>query len=75
MRIEGVAWLVQRIPMAVNFGFLDRSRYFFLQVAPQLSSRGWVDPVSDSPLLSKSGSAEIEPGTSGSVARNLMITN
>jgi hypothetical protein len=23
--------------------FLDRSRYFFLQVAPQLYSRGWVD--------------------------------
>jgi hypothetical protein len=26
-------------------GFLDRSRYFFFQVAPQLYSRGWVDPV------------------------------
>jgi hypothetical protein len=29
-------------PQAVNFGFLDRSRYF-LEIAPQLSSRGWVD--------------------------------
>jgi hypothetical protein len=28
-----------------------------IQVAPQLSSRGWVDPVSDSLLLRKSGSA------------------
>jgi hypothetical protein len=27
-RIEGVALSAQRIPMAVNFGFLDRSRYF-----------------------------------------------
>jgi hypothetical protein len=27
--------------------FLDRSRYFFFQVAPQLYSRGWVDPVPD----------------------------
>jgi hypothetical protein len=25
--IEGVAWSAQRIPAAVNFGFLDRSRY------------------------------------------------
>jgi hypothetical protein len=42
----------------------------FLQVAPQLSSRGLVDPVPDALLLRKSGSAGIEPGTSGSVARN-----
>jgi hypothetical protein len=26
-------------------GFLDRSRYFFYQVAPQLYSRGWVAPL------------------------------
>jgi hypothetical protein len=32
-------WSAQRIPMAVNFGFLDRSRYF-LEISPQLSSRG-----------------------------------
>jgi hypothetical protein len=38
--IEDVTWSAQRIPMAVNFGFLDRSRYFSIQVAPQLSSRG-----------------------------------
>jgi hypothetical protein len=40
LRIEGVAWSAQRIPTVVNFDFLDRSRYFFFQVAPQLSSRG-----------------------------------
>jgi hypothetical protein len=39
-RVEGVAWSAQRIPTAINLGFLDRSRYFFIQVAPQLSSRG-----------------------------------
>jgi hypothetical protein len=50
LRIEGVAWSAQRIPTAVNIGFQDRSRYFSIQVAPQLSSRGWVDPVPD-PLL------------------------
>jgi hypothetical protein len=27
----------QRIPTTVNLGFLDRCRYFFIQVAPQLS--------------------------------------
>jgi hypothetical protein len=36
----GRGWSTQRIPTAVNLGFLDRSRYFFIQVAPQLSSRG-----------------------------------
>jgi hypothetical protein len=40
------------------FGFLDWSRYFFFQVAPQLYSRGWVDPDPDPLLLRKSGSAE-----------------
>jgi hypothetical protein len=38
--IKGVAWSLQHIPMAVNLGFLDRSRYFSIQVDPQLSSRG-----------------------------------
>jgi hypothetical protein len=42
--------------MAV-FSFLDRIRYYFFQVAPQLYSRGWVDPVPDPMLLRKSGSA------------------
>jgi hypothetical protein len=35
-------------------GFLDQTRYYFFQVAPQFYSRGWVDPV---PLLRKSSSA------------------
>jgi hypothetical protein len=46
----------QRIPTVVNLDFLDRSRYFFFKVAPQLSSRGWVDPVPDPLILRKSGS-------------------
>jgi hypothetical protein len=57
LRVEGVAWSAQRIPTAINLGFLDRSRYFFIQVAPQLSSRGWADPVPDPILLRKSGRA------------------
>jgi hypothetical protein len=57
LRVEGVAWSAQRIPTAVNLGFLDRSHYFFIQVAPQSSSRGWVDPVPEPLLLRKSGRA------------------
>jgi hypothetical protein len=40
LRIVGVACSAQRISTVVNLGFLDRSRCFFLQVAPQLSSWG-----------------------------------
>jgi hypothetical protein len=39
-------------PQSLIFGFLDRSRYF-LEISPQLSSRGWVDPVPDPLLLRK----------------------
>jgi hypothetical protein len=42
----------------------------FYQVAPQLYSRGWVDPVPDSLLLRISGSAGSRTRISGSVARN-----
>jgi hypothetical protein len=44
-------------PYSCILDFLDRSRYFFFQVAPQLYSRGSVDPVPDPLLLRKSGSA------------------
>jgi hypothetical protein len=57
-------------PYGSILGFLDRSRYFFFQVPPQLYSRGWVDPVPDPLLLRKSGSARNRTRTSGSVARN-----
>jgi hypothetical protein len=57
LRIVGAVWSAQRIHTVVNLGFLDRGRYFSFQVAPQLSSRGWVDPVPDPLLLRKSGSA------------------
>jgi hypothetical protein len=47
--------------------FLNRSRYSFFQVAPQLYSRGWVDPVRDPQILKKSGSSGNRTRTSGSV--------
>jgi hypothetical protein len=37
--------------------FLDRSRYFFFQSAPQLYSRGRAETVPDPLLIRKSGSA------------------
>jgi hypothetical protein len=55
-------------PYGRILGFLDRSRYFFFQVAPQLCSRGWMDPVPDPLLLRKSGS-------SGNRTRDLGICN
>jgi hypothetical protein len=43
-------------PYGRIIGFLDRSHYFFFQVAPQLYSRGWVYPIPDPLFLIKSGS-------------------
>jgi hypothetical protein len=34
-------------PYGRTLGFLDRSLFFFFQVAPQLYSRSWVDPVEE----------------------------
>jgi hypothetical protein len=56
-------------PYGRILGFLDRSRYFFFQVAPQFYSWGWLDPVPDPLLLRKSGNAGNRIRTSGSVAR------
>jgi hypothetical protein len=57
-------------PYSRIHGFLDPSRCFFFQAAPQLYSRGWVDPVRDPLLLRKSGSTGIRTRSSGSVVRN-----
>jgi hypothetical protein len=51
-------------------GFLDRICYYFFQVAPQLYSRGWVDPVPGLLLLTKSLNAGNRTLTSGSVGRD-----
>jgi hypothetical protein len=44
--IEGATWSAWRIPTAV-FWVSRREPLLFYQVAPQLYSRGWVDPVPD----------------------------
>jgi hypothetical protein len=61
LRIEGATWSAWRIPTAVFS--------VFYQVAPQLYSRGWVDPVPYS-LLFFSGSAGNRTRAPGSVAKN-----
>jgi hypothetical protein len=57
-------------PYGHNLSFLDRSRYCFFQVARQLYSRGWVDPVRSHYFSENVVAPWIEPWTSGSVARN-----
>jgi hypothetical protein len=48
-------------PSGRILGFLDQSRYFFFQVAPQLYSRGWVIPFQTHILLNLLA-PRIEPG-------------
>jgi hypothetical protein len=69
MRIEGATWSAWRIPSAVFSRFSGQEPLLFYQVAPQLYSRGWVDPVPD-PLLFFSGTAGNRIRASGSVAKN-----
>jgi hypothetical protein len=56
-RWRSVVWLMRRI-----LGSLDRSRYYFFQVVPQLESRGWVDPVPDPYCSENLVAPGIEPG-------------
>jgi hypothetical protein len=62
-------------PYGLKLGFLDRSCYFFYQIALQLYSWGWADPVPDPLVLRKSGSAGNWTRTSGSVAKNSVHQN
>ena len=50
MTVQRALWLANRLSLYLNFSFLNRIHYFSYQVATQLSSRGWVDPVPD-PIL------------------------
>jgi hypothetical protein len=66
--VEGVAWSAQRIPTTVNLAFLDQRRYCFFQVAPQPHEAEWT-PFQTHYLAENVVVPEIEPGTSGYVAR------
>jgi hypothetical protein len=57
-------------PYGRILGFLDRSRYFFFPVAPQLYSLGRVDPVPGPLHLRECGTTGNRTRVSGSAARN-----
>jgi hypothetical protein len=67
-RISEISAKFFRIEGCSEVGAADPLLSF--QVAPQLYSRGWVDPVPNPLLLRKSDSAGKRTRTSGSVARN-----
>jgi hypothetical protein len=70
VRIEDATWSAWRIPPAIFSRFSRQEPLFFYQVAPQLCSRGWVEPVPDPLLFFFSGSAGYRTRASGSVAKN-----
>jgi hypothetical protein len=70
-RIGGVEWSLWRIPRPYSRISWPEPLLFY-QAAPQLYSRGWVDPVPDLLLVRKSGSAENRTRTSVSVARHVI---
>ena len=53
MAVQGALWLAKRYPSTLISVFLTGFRYFSYQIATQLSSRGWVDPVPDLVLPEK----------------------
>ena len=63
----GALWLTERYPSTLISDFLTEFHYFSYQVATQLASRGWVDPVPDPILLEKflGYSRESNPGPLG----------
>ena len=45
MVVQGSLWLAKRYPSTLSSLLLTGFHYFSYQVAIQLFSRGWVDPV------------------------------
>jgi hypothetical protein len=68
--MEGVAWSAQRIPTAVNFGFLDRNRYFPFKQLLNYPHEAERTPFQTHYFSENLVAPGIELGTSGSVVRN-----
>ena len=47
MTAQGALWLEKRLSFNHNFSFTNRISPHLIQVATQLSSRGWVGSVPD----------------------------
>jgi hypothetical protein len=67
---EGCLGRCRGTPTAVNISFLDRSRYFFFQMAPLLCSQGWVGLFLTHYYAESVVAPEIEPGASDAAAMN-----
>ena len=67
MAVQGNLWLAKRYPSTLISVFLTGFRYFSYQVATQLASQGWVDPVPELILPEKflGYSRESNPGALG----------
>ena len=67
MAVQGALSLAKRVSLNLNFSFLNRISLLLIQVATQLSSRGWVDLVPDPILPEKflGYSRESNPGPLG----------
>ena len=53
MAVQRALWLAKRYLSTLDSDSLTEFRYFSCQVATQLASRGWVDPVPDLMLTEK----------------------
>jgi hypothetical protein len=71
VRIEGVAWSAQRTPTAVNLDFLDSgaASFLFKQLLNYPRETEWT-PFQTHYFSENLASPGIEPGISGSVAKN-----
>ena len=67
MAVQGALWLAKHLSLNLNFCFLNRILLLLNQVATQLSSWGWVDPIPDPILPEKfpEYSRESNPGPLG----------
>ena len=67
MAVQGTLWLAKRLTLDLNFRILNGISLLLIQVATQLSSRRWVDPVPDPILPEKflGYSRESNPGPLG----------
>ena len=75
MAVQGALWLAKRLSLNLNFSFLNRISVLLIQIATQLSSRGWVDPVPDPTLPEKfqGYSRESNPGSLGYTSYLLLL--
>ena len=68
MTLHGTLWLAKSYPSTLISVFLTRFLYFSYQIATQMASRGWVDPVPD-PILPENFLGYSRESNTGSLGR------